>query len=80
MGNVIKFETQNDKRIDNFIKNLQEAAEEYKLDNVLFVSKTSDGEVLIGKSNINVNTELELISHLQVDAMDMVIKANYVTP
>lgn len=80
MGNVIKFETQNDKRIDNFIKNLQEAAEEYNLDNMLFVSKTSDGQVIIGKSNINVNTELELISHLQVDAMDSVIKANYVTP
>lgn len=80
MSKIIKFETEKDKRIDNFLNNVKEAIETNKLDTMMFVAKTPDGEIVIGKCNINVATELELISHLQIDAMDMVIKANYVTP
>ena len=80
MGKVIKFENENDKRIEGFVKNMQDAIKEYKLDNMLFISKTPDGEVIIGKSNMNIIIELELIGHLQIDTMNMVIKENYVTP
>ena len=49
-------------------------------DNILFVGKCENGDVIIGHSTMNWNEQLELKAHLETHIINDMIKENYVTP
>ena len=80
MSNVIPFKTKKDAKMEEFMDNITKQIKEMGIDNIMIASKTKEGEVMLGACNMDIGTRMELIGHLQVEVMNKIIQANYITP
>jgi len=63
-------------KIDEMIESLSE--QEDDIESFMVVCKLKSGEVMTGYVDVDFNARAELIGHLQVDLIDMMVRANYV--
>lgn len=80
MSKIINFNYKTDNVIE-FLENLKKDVKERNIDNIIIVCKDKrEGEVLTGYVNLEMGEKQELLGHIQVDVINEMIKANYVTP
>ena len=81
MGDILKFKTRQAKSMEEFLDNVKKQVLEENIDNMIIVSKCEDGTVMVGYTgNLDWGKKQELVGHMQVDVINEMIKANYVTP
>lgn len=81
MGNIIKFKTKATKSMEEFLDNVKKQVLEENIDNMILVCKCDDGTILTGYTgNLDWGKKQELVGHIQMDIINDMIRANYVTP
>ncbi|XJZ25970.1 hypothetical protein ACF5W4_11210 [Bacillota bacterium Lsc_1132] len=79
MGKVIEFKTKDQQGQESLVRRLEELVEMAKAGEVkdfVLAGHSTDGTVLTGFSNAEINQRQELISHLQVDVVYEVCRIN----
>lgn len=80
MGKIIRFKSKSDD-VEKFLEDALEKAKEYKVDNVMiaFKLRKEDAYIMTGYCNLDMAEKQELISHVQIDIVNDMIKQNYIT-
>lgn len=80
-NNIIKFKSKTDDLLE-FVDELKEQIEEYKIDNMIVACKLKDSDhyVITGYKNLTMAEKQELVGHIQIDIIDEMIRKNYITP
>ena len=79
MGKVIKLKTETDNVLD-FLENIKEVVKQDKMQSLLFAGKCENGEFIVGHTEMDIASEIELKSHLETNIINDMIKQNYVIP
>ena len=80
MSKIINFNVKTNNVI-YFLEDLKREIEERNIDNIMIACKDKrENEVLTGYVHLETAEKQELLGHIQVDVIDEMIKANYVTP
>lgn len=80
MAKIVKFKTKAD-NVGELLDEIKEDVETNKVEKAIVLLKLPTGEIEFAYSpNLIWGEMQELCSHLQVDIIDKMIKANYVTP
>ena len=61
-------------------KLLDDTLKFYEEGDSIFIALKKNDSIMTAYINADVGTKQEMLGHLQVDIIDQVIKANYVTP
>ena len=80
-NNIIKFKSKTDNILE-FIEELKDNVNKYKIDNRMVACKLKDSNhyVITGYKNLTMAEKQELVGHIQIDIIDEMIRNNYVTP
>ena len=81
MSKVIKFKANQTKNVEEFLDNVKKQVIDEQIDNMMIVFKCNDGTVCTGYTrNLDWGMKQELVSHMQMNIIDDMIRTNYVTP
>lgn len=80
-NNIIKFKSKTENILE-FIEELKDNVNKYKIDNIMVACKLKDSNhyVITGYKNLTMSEKQELVGHIQIDIIDEMIRNNYVTP
>jgi hypothetical protein len=80
-GNIVRIPSKN-KNVLDFIEELKEKIEQDNIDNIMIAcyGKKDDEYVITGYVNLQNTEKQELLSHIQIDIINEMIRENYVTP
>ncbi|AZO95268.1 hypothetical protein D7D81_12075 [Halocella sp. SP3-1] len=77
MGKVIRLDAN---RMVGALEDMLEKAESGELTSIAFAGKLKNEDIITGHLNCNFGEHHRLSSEIQLDVIDRMIKANYVTP
>ena len=80
-GNIVRIPSKN-KNVLDFIEELKEKIEQDNIDNIMIgcYGEKDDEYVITGYVNLQNTEKQELLSHIQIDIINEMIRENYVTP
>lgn len=80
MAKVIKLHKTAQDSLIEALEYILEEAKAGKLNSFIFAGKLENGDIATSYSGLDMGGKLELVGHVQVDIVNDMIKANYVTP